>query len=516
MPLQLGTRLGPFEILAPLGAGGMGEVYRARDTRLGREVAVKVLSPEFSGDADRRKRFEQEASSASALNHPNIVTIHEIGSTDGTIYIAMEVVDGKTLREVLHGDALSTKKLLDLAYQISDGLAKAHAAGIVHRDLKPENVMVSRDGAVKILDFGLAKLLKTQPEEGSNLPTSVSETRAGTVMGTVGYMSPEQASGKPADFRSDQFSLGSIFYEMATGKRAFQRGTSAETLTAIIREEAEPVGQVNANVPGPFRWIIDRCLQKDPDERYASTRDLSRDVRSVREHLSEVTVTGETSGVATGARPRRKVSFLRALLTAAAIVAAFAAGMLLQRRLGSVTPPSYQQITFGSGTVQSARFAPDGQTIVYSAGWDGKARRLFLKHPSVSRRCPCELPSANRWRFPLQARWRSPSTAATPIRGLSGNARPRGVDRRRVPRRRGECPGGELVADGVNMLVVRDVAGKARLEYPMARSCTRRPVSSATRACRRKETKSPLRITSFPRTTRGPWRCSASTARRRR
>src|SRR4029077_12210301 len=207
MTLAAGTKLGPFEILAPLGAGGMGEVYRARDSRLGREVAVKVLSPEFAADADRRKRFEQEARSASALNHPNIVTIHDIGSENATVYIAMELVDGRTLREVLHGGPLPTRKLLDFAYQMADGLAKAHAAGIVHRDLKPENVMVTKDGAVKILDFGLAKLLKQQPEETSNLPTAQA-TQAGTVLGTVGYMSPEQASGKQLDFRTDQFSLG--------------------------------------------------------------------------------------------------------------------------------------------------------------------------------------------------------------------------------------------------------------------------------------------------------------------
>ena len=251
MTLAAGTRLGPFEILAPIGAGGMGEVYRAKDTRLGREVAVKVLSSEFSADVDRRKRFEQEARAASALNHPNIVTIHEIGASGETIFIAMEFVDGRTLREVLHGEPLSTKRLLELAYQMADAVAKAHSAGIVHRDLKPENVMVSKDGAVKVLDFGLAKLLKEQPGEVTNAPTAQA-TQAGTVMGTVGYMSPEQASGKPLDFRTDQFSLGSILYEMATGKRAFQRGTHAETLTAIIREETQPIAAVNAQRARPL------------------------------------------------------------------------------------------------------------------------------------------------------------------------------------------------------------------------------------------------------------------------
>src|SRR6266545_2608165 len=311
MTIAAGSRLGPYEILVALGAGGMGEVYRARDGRLGREVAGKVLSEEFSSDPDRRKRFEQEARSASALNHPNIVTIHEIGSSDSTTYIAMELVDGRTLREVLHSGPLPTRRLLDLAFQVADGLAKAHSAGIVHRDLKPENVMVSRDGVVKILDFGLAKLMKSTPDESSHLPTTTNQTKAGTVLGTVGYMSPEQASGKPLDFRSDQFSLGAILYEIATGKRAFQRGTAAETLTAIIREEPEPPATLNPAIPTPFRWILERCLQKDPEERYASTRDLARDIKSIREHLSdfsESSSTGETlrPGAAKRTSPGRR------------------------------------------------------------------------------------------------------------------------------------------------------------------------------------------------------------------
>src|SRR5947199_802587 len=362
MTLPSGSRLGPFEILAPLGAGGMGEVYRARDSRLGREVAVKVLPGELASDADRRKRFEQEARSASALSHPNIITIHDIGTSDSAFYIAMELVDGKTLREVLGGGLLPMRKLLDLAVQASDGLAKAHSAGIVHRDLKPENLMVSRDGLVKILDFGLAKPVIAESKGGSALMTLAEETRPGTVLGTVGYMSPEQASGRAMDFRSDQFSFGSILYEMTTGRRAFERNTSAETLTAIIREEPAPPEQVNAAVPVPLRWILERCLAKDPEERYASTRDLARDLRSLRDHLSEASVSG--SGEVVPIRPApRKRALSRAGLTALLASAAVAAGMLLERRVARSSPPSYQQITFGSGTIRSGRFAPDGQTL---------------------------------------------------------------------------------------------------------------------------------------------------------
>ena len=253
MSLTAGTKLGPYEILASIGAGGMGEVYRAKDPRLGREVAIKVLPAAFSQDADRLARFEQEARSASALNHPNIVTIHEIGKSNGSSYIAMELVDGPSVRELLAEGPVPTKKLLDVTVQIAEALAKAHGAGIVHRDLKPENVVVSRDGYVKLLDFGLAKLFVAPQDQITGAPTAIQETQPGTVMGTVGYMSPEQASGKAADFRSDQFALGSILYEMATGKRAFQRNTGAETLTAIIRDEPEPVAQVNPRAPAPLR-----------------------------------------------------------------------------------------------------------------------------------------------------------------------------------------------------------------------------------------------------------------------
>jgi serine/threonine protein kinase len=474
MTLATGTKLGPYEVLGSLGAGGMGEVYRARDSRLGREVAIKVLSPEFAADADRRKRFEQEARSASGLNHPNIVTIHDIGSSDSTVYIAMELVEGQTLREILGGGPLPVRRLLDLSYQIADAASKAHAAGIVHRDLKPENVMVSKDGAIKILDFGLAKLQKHQPEEMSNLPTA-QETKAGTVMGTVGYMSPEQASGKPLDFRSDQFALGSIFYEMATGQRAFRRDTHAETLTAIIREEPQPIGRIGPGVPAPFRWIVERCLQKDPEERYASTRDLARDIRGVREHLSEASGSGEvvrdvSGGVAVAAPPPRKPRVGRVVLAGAVLLAAIGAGMLLQKRLVHTLPPSYQQITFGSGTIRAARFAPDGQTIVYSASWDGTPLKLFLKHPSSPDSLPLELPSANllsispsgEMAIAVDCRSNHPGVCAGTLAraALTGGA-PRDVAL--------GIQEADWSPDGNSLMIVRDVGGKSRIEYPLGK-----------------------------------------------
>src|SRR5688572_4456241 len=282
MPLSPATRLGPYEIIAPLGAGGMGEVYRARDTRLGREVAIKVLPSEVLADRDRLARFEREACSASALNHTNIVTSYEIGNAETISYHSKELVQGTTHRNVLAEGPLPLKRLLALSVQIADGLARAHEAGIVHRDLKPENLMVTREGLVKILDFGLAKLVDTSGPELSQLTTMTASTDPGVVLGTVGYMSPEQAAGRPADFPADQFSLGAILYEMATGKRAFSRGSAAETMAAIIREEPEPLEHLAPQSPVALRWIIARCLAKDAHERYASTRDLARDLAQLR------------------------------------------------------------------------------------------------------------------------------------------------------------------------------------------------------------------------------------------
>ncbi|HEY1434380.1 MAG TPA: protein kinase, partial [Thermoanaerobaculia bacterium] len=395
MTLEAGSRFGPYEILAPLGAGGMGEVYRARDAKLGREIAIKVLPSATASDGDRRQRFEQEARAASALNHPNILTIHDIGEADGALYIAMELVEGKTLREVLaSGEPVATKRLLDLAVQTAEGLAKAHGAGIVHRDLKPENLMVSKDGYVKILDFGLAKLTETlSQKDASVLPTAIAApTEPGTVMGTAGYMSPEQASGQPVDFRSDQFTLGAILYEMATGQRAFQRKTGAETLVAIIREEPEPLSQVAPKAPTPVRWIIERCLAKDPEERYASTKDLARDLRNLRDHLTETS----SSGALEPAEPLKSRRRGWLLPAAAALLIGAALGALVLSRLAAGPPPAihFQQLTFQRGMVQSARFAPDGQTILYSAAWEGRPLEVFMTRPDSAEFRSLDLPGA--------------------------------------------------------------------------------------------------------------------------
>ncbi len=283
----VGRRVRSYEVLSRIGAGGMGEVYRAKDTKLGREVALKVLPEEFAREPGRLKRFEQEARSASALNHPNIITVYDIDEHDSTPYIAMEFIEGETLREILIGGPIPTKRLIHLATQMADGLAKAHSAGIVHRDLKPENVMVTRDGFVKLLDFGLAKLTHealADGADGSEETTMTRElTREGVIVGTLGYMSPEQATGRAVDHRSDQFSFGAVLYEMATGEIAFKRGTAAETLAAIIEGEPRPIAQVNPKVPAQLRVIVERCLSKEPGDRYESTRDLANELERFRE-----------------------------------------------------------------------------------------------------------------------------------------------------------------------------------------------------------------------------------------
>ncbi len=380
MTLAAGARLGPYEIRSPLGSGGMAEVYRARDPKLAREVAIKVLPAELSGDARRLDRFQKEARAASALSHPNIVTVYDIGAVDGTSFIAMELIEGRTLREILTPGPVPLKKLLSIGAQTADGLAKAHAAGIVHRDLKPENLMVTRDGFVKILDFGLAKLMHPflRPA-GTERPTVTRATEAGAVLGTIGYMSPEQASGEPVDFRSDQFSLGSILYEMASGKRAFERPTPAQTLSAIIDSEPEPLSASAPRVPTNLLWVVERCLAKDPEDRYGSTKDLARDLATLRDQSSGAP---SASGVAPPERRRLRLS--RAALAASALgvagiaALAFLAGERVQAdRERKAPPPKRTTLTFRQGFVTGARFAPDGQTIVYSASWDGKPSEIF-------------------------------------------------------------------------------------------------------------------------------------------
>ncbi len=468
---MVGRTVSHYQILEKLGSGGMGEVYRARDTRLGREVAIKVLPAAFSGDTDRLRRFEQEARAASALNHPNIVTIYDIGQEGSAPYMAMEMVEGKTLRGLLTQDPVPLKKLLRIATQVADGLAKAHAAGIVHRDLKPENLMVTKDGLVKILDFGLAKLSQRefQKGEGSQALTVESATHPGVVMGTAGYMSPEQASGLPVDFRSDQFSFGAILYEMTTGKRAFKRGTAVQTLSAIIQDEPEPIAAVNPKTPPPLRWMIERCLAKNVEDRYGSTRDLARDLQSLGEHLTEVG--GAESAILTAApvsTPRKVIGKQIGLAVAALGIVVGAVVFDLGRRAEG-PPPTFRPLTFRHGVVTNARFARDGESVIYSAAWSGSPVEVFTTRPESPESRSLGLRGAGVFAV-------SPSGEIAVAVGCTMNwgtcigtlARvpPTGGAPREVLEHVHEA---DWSPDGQNLLAAQLAGGKDRLQYPIGR-----------------------------------------------
>ena len=350
----------------------MGEVYRARDTRLGRDVALKILPTEFANYKDRMMRFEQEARAASALNHPAIITIYDVGFAGEKAYIAMELVDGRSLHELIVAGRVPLKKVIAIASQLADGLTKAHEAGIVHRDLKPENLMITGDGYLKILDFGLAKLTDHPSRDVSTLQT---QTSAGLAFGTAAYMSPEQAAGRPVDFRSDQFSFGSILYEMITGHKAFSKNTNPETMAAVIREEPEPVATYRIAVPGPIRWIMERCMAKDPQERYASTRDLARDMQSLRDHFAELTTSsGEVAPPFQAAKTQR--SLLLPLIALAVLAAAFALAYMYSRKAPEKLVV-LRTLTY-SGSDSSPATSPNEQLVAFRSDRDGTPR-IWLK-----------------------------------------------------------------------------------------------------------------------------------------
>jgi Tol biopolymer transport system component len=372
MNLAPGTKLGPYEIVSLLGAGGMGEVYRARDSRLKREVAVKVLPQSLSLDADRLRRFEQEALATAALNHPNILAVFDIGTHQGAPYVVSELLEGATLRDRLRSGPLATRKALDHATQMALGLAAAHEKGIIHRDLKPENLFITKDGRVKILDFGLAKLTQPDPTVHSSLPTMTHATEAGVVMGTAGYMSPEQVRGVAVDARSDIFSFGAILYEMLSGKRAFHGDTSADTMSAILKEDPPDLTATGRNVSPALERIVQHCLEKNPEGRFHAASDIAFDL----EHLSGAS--GASAKVAAVSSASQHSKSLLAVVAGLVIAAAMLGlGWKLGHGSGAAPLADYKQITFRTGSIGNARFTPDG-SVVYSASWDGGADQLYM------------------------------------------------------------------------------------------------------------------------------------------
>jgi Tol biopolymer transport system component len=380
MPLTPETRLGPYEIVAPLGAGGMGEVYRARDTRLGREVALKVLPAALSSDPGRRARFEQEARATAALSHPNIVAVYDVGQVPGLpaqMYLVSELVPGETLAAFLERGPVPTKKLLDLAVQIADGMAAAHAARIIHRDLKPANIIVTPEGRAKILDFGLAKQTSLTVAAADETIT-VQQTEPGMILGTVAYMSPEQARGKPADHRSDQFSFGLILYEMAAGRKAFDKPESVQTMSAILTEDPPAIER---NIPAPLRWAIERCLAKDPADRYESTRDLFQDLRHIRDHVAESTSVMQAA--AAPAKPHRRIRWAFPIAGTLGLIAAVLLGRYLApARFPDQSAYQYTPFAFDPGGQSSPVWSPDGKAVAYAGhpGGPFTTRQVMVRY----------------------------------------------------------------------------------------------------------------------------------------
>jgi hypothetical protein len=387
MALRAGERLGPYEILGGLGAGGMGEVYRARDPRLGRTVAIKVLPATLSADPSRRHRFEHEARAAGQLNHPNVLAVHDVGDHEGAPYLVTELLEGETLRERLQAGALPVRKAADHALHVARGLAAAHDKGIVHRDLKPENLFLTKDGIVKILDFGLARLERGTEPGSEATASATSGTEPGTVMGTVGYMSPEQVRGEAADHRSDIFALGAVLYEMLTGRRAFHRDTSVETLNAILKEEPAEFPP-DRQIPPALVRVVRHCLEKKPEDRYQSARDLAFEL----EGLTGSSVTAAKAAAAATGRWRRG---LVGAAVGLAVLGALAGAFLAGRQTAPTRVPSYRQLTFRRGAVASARFTPDGQTVLYGAAWDGQPAAIAsprIDGPESKGRRPASAP----------------------------------------------------------------------------------------------------------------------------
>ncbi|HEY1251194.1 MAG TPA: protein kinase [Thermoanaerobaculia bacterium] len=473
MTLSAGTKLGPYEILAPIGAGGMGEVYRAKDPRLGREVAIKVLPATFSQDADRLKRFEQEARAAGVLNHPGITAVYDIGTaSDQSPYIVTELLEGETLRSRLGAGAVPSRKAIDYAVQIAKGLAAAHEKGIVHRDLKPENLFLTNDGRVKILDFGLAKL-KNEKDPGSqtDLQTVSGGTQPGVVLGTMGYMAPEQVRGKAADRRSDLFAFGTILYEMLSGQRAFRGETAADTITAILTKEPPDLSQTNKDLPPGLDRIVRHCLEKNPEERFESARDVAFDL----EALSGLSgsATGVAAMTAAAAEPRPRTRWTAPVLAAilAALVAGAAGGLFAGRRTTKHQSISFRQLTFRRGPIYSARFAPDGETIIYTAAWDGQPMELFTTRLDSPESRPfgltgaevLSIASTGEMAVSLARRVQGGFTRIGTLSriGMTGGGAPKDV--------RDDVIYADWSPDGKDLAIVRDAAGKSQLEYPIGK-----------------------------------------------
>ena len=434
----------------------MGVVYRARDTRLGREVAIKVLSEQFSTNRDLLNRFEHEARATSALSHPNIVSVFDVGTTDGHFYIVSELLRGQTLRECLMEGPLPVRKLVAFAHKIASGMAAAHAQGIVHRDLKPENIYLTKDGNLKILDFGVAKL---EPASAVADDETITLTNPGVVMGTPAYMAPEQVRGEPVDARSDIFSFGLVLYEMCTARRPFKGDTPAEMMTAILREEPPPMADANPELPAAMEEVVRRCLEKKREDRFQSARDLA--------FVLETIAATPGARTPTTSKPVRSRRGLLWGLAAAPLIGSWVGAAYLGRLSAPKSRAEFRRITFRRGYVTSARFSPDGQTIIYSAAWDRDSMRLFSGRPdrpqyraldlppsyilAISSKSEMALLSARRPQMPME---REGTLSIAPLAGGAARELIKNVQ------------SADWSPSGDELAIVRPTTPKYRLEYP--------------------------------------------------
>ncbi len=469
MALSPGEKLGPYEIVARVGAGGMGEVWRARDTRLGRDVAIKILTHTGAADAGRVRRFEVEMKAIGRLSHPNVLAVHDVGSHDDVPYLVTELLEGETLRDRLDRGPLPLRQAASIAVEVAQGLAAAHAAGIVHRDLKPENVFLTRDGRTKLLDFGLAKLVEPPaPIAFEGLPDAETAERltvSGIVVGTVRYMSPEQIRGAPVDHRSDIFAFGALLFEMLTGQVAFRKPSAIETLSATLAEDPLSRLDDSSAIPTEIEPLLRRCLEKDPDDRFQSAADLAFHLREYSESFVRTTALRRRPAFARGGvLPKLAAGAVAALVLLGAAGLAWRAG----RGSGGPGVPAYRQLTFRRGLVLSARFAPDGKTVVYGAGWEGAPFRLFSMRTESPESRPLDLPPGDvlavsatgelavslerKYVYGFSARG---TLARVPLVG--------GAPRKVLT----DVEDADFSPDGKELAVSRVVEGRYRLEYPI-------------------------------------------------
>ena len=466
MPLSPGTKLGPYEIVAGIGAGGMGEVYCARDSRLNRQVAVKVLPGTFSTDQDRLRRFEQEAMAAAALNDPGIVAVYDVGAQDGFPYVVSELLEGETLRDRLRNGAVSRRRSVEYGIQITGALAAAHDKGIVHRDLKPENIFITREGRIKLLDFGLAKLMRNEAAAAqgqTSVPTAAVGTTPGMVLGTVGYMAPEQVRGLEADARSDIFAVGAILYEMLSGERAFKAATAADTMIAILKEDPPDLTETRRDIPPALERIVRHCLEKNPEERFRSAHDVAFALENVS-HISQSSVTIKAAGES----PWLKL--WKPILGVLALGAIVAGALLAWRATRQTSLPTFHRLTFERGMITSARFMRDSRNVIYAASWQTKPLRLFSTSIDSPQSQPLEYESASLLGIS------GPSEIALAVGGIVTNHLAiRDATLATVPVAGGtpreileQVRAADWGPDG-NPAVVHYVNGRQRIEYPIGK-----------------------------------------------